>query len=260
MGSSISQILAEKHFVKPKYITLSDRDVTSISELSAKNHISVTGNNVKAVRGADILLLAVKPIDMNGVLHEISAHLSKNTLVISIAAGITIRHIQTIIGTHITVIRAMPNTPTRIAKGVTVWTSAKVSPTQKRYAQRLFRMLGDEYHTDDEALLDKVTAVSGSGPAYFFYFTECFVRAARALGMDEQLAYLLATKTFTGTALFLEQTGKTPEELRRAVTSKNGTTEAGIRAMEHKLDTILALCVRAAYIRAMELGNQKKSV
>lgn len=257
MGKSFALILAEHEFVNAGNLTISDRDSTSIKDLSQNHHINITDNNREAVRNAQIILLAVKPIDIPNVLEEIKDSINASALIVSIAAGVKIQSLQRVLGRKVAVVRAMPNTPTRIAQGMTVWTSnARTSSLQKKYTKALFRVLGEEYYTDSEPLLDKVTAVSASGPAYYFYFTEVLIQAARELGFNEQLAYTLVTKTFFGAAALMKQTGNTPEELRKAVTSKKGTTEAAIRTMENgHLEKIITMGVHAAYTRAQELGK-----
>lgn len=258
MGKSFALILAKHGFVEPIHLSVSDRDLTSIKDLSL-HAINITDSNREAIKNARVILLAVKPIDILTVLAEIKDVIDHSALIVSIAAGIKIQSLEHVLGHEVAIVRAMPNTPTRIARGITVWTANKhATASQKKYAKSMFQVLGNEYYTDQEALLDKVTAVSGSGPAYYFYFTEALIHAALALGFDNKLAYALATKTFFGTAALMEQTGKTPEELRNAVTSKKGTTEAAIHAMEEgKLNEAVAKGVFAAFTRAQELGNAR---
>jgi len=238
-------------------LTVSDRDCASIEDLAREHNITITDNNRKATKNAHVILLAVKPVDIPSVLEDIKTVIKSKTLIMSIAAGVKIQSLQQVLGKDVAIVRAMPNTPTRIAKGITIWTSnKKASVQQKKYAESLFNALGEQYYTKREPLLDKVTAISGSGPAYYFYFTEALIHAALTLGFNEQLAYVLATKTFFGTAALMEQSGKTPEDLRRGVTSKKGTTEAAIHQMEKgKLGETVQKAVHAAFTRAQELGK-----
>lgn len=257
MGKSFALMLTERGFVDAEKLTVSDRDPSSIKDLAREHNIHITGSNPQAAKNARVILLAVKPIDIPVVTNEIKSIINGSTLIISIVAGLKIHSLQRTFGQSISIVRAMPNTPARIAKGITVWTSnRRVSIEQKTYVKSLFSTLGEQYYTERESLLDKVTAISGSGPAYYFYFTEALIHAALKLGLSESLAYALATKTFFGTATLMEQTGKTPEELREAVTSKKGTTEAAIRALDKgKFGEIVTKGVRAAFIRAQQLGN-----
>lgn len=256
MGKSFALMLT-KRFIAPSYLTVSDRDRASIEDLARDHGIAVTDNNPEAIKNARVILLAVKPVDICAVIEDIKTVVKPGTLFISIAAGVKIQNLRRILGKNAVIVRAMPNTPTRIAKGITVWTTnGKASKDQIDYTKALFSVLGEQYFTENESLLDKVTAVSGSGPAYYFYFTEALIHAALKLGFNEQLSYALATKTFYGTAALMEHSGKKPEDLRKAVTSKKGTTEAAIGQMkEDNLEKIVEKAVYAAFRRAQELGN-----
>jgi pyrroline-5-carboxylate reductase len=155
------------------------------------------------------------------------------------------------------IVRSMPNTPAKIGEGVTVWTAtAAVTAAQKKRASVILGAMGKEYFVDDEKYLDAATAVSGSGPAYLFYFVEAFIEAAVSIGWSQETAKDLALDTVYGAVELLKQSGTEPAELRRMVTSPGGTTAAAITKLETgKFKELMAQAVKAALGRAVELGN-----
>lgn len=206
-----------------------------------------------------VLVAAVKPQVMAEALAALPGSVkTARPLVLSIAAGTPVAAFTGALG-DVPVVRAMPNTPAAVGKGMTgFFASGNVSEEQKALARALLGVLGRVAEVETEADIDKVTAVSGSGPAYLFLLTECLARAARALGLPAESADELARQTVIGAAALLEASGDEPAELRRAVTSPGGTTEAALEVLMREdggLCALLEEAVKAAERRARELAG-----
>lgn len=206
----------------------------------------------------DMIVLAVKPQVMPAVCASIAATLPATTPVLSIAAGQKIAAFQTYFAANQPVIRAMPNTPAAVGKAVSVaCPSAQITPEQRNMADILLRSIGRVAWVEDEAAMDAVTAVSGSGPAYVFYLMEALRDAGIAAGLTPDLAATLARQTVIGSAALAEEADTTPAAmLRQNVTSPGGTTEAALKIlMDGRLQTILNEAVEAAAKRSRELSK-----
>jgi pyrroline-5-carboxylate reductase len=260
MGEAILGALLEKKLCQPADISVSDISEPRRQYLKKQYGISVTASNKEAVGSKDVVVLAVKPQNINEVLADLKGYLKSNQLVLSIAAGVKIATISQGLG-HDKVVRSMPNTPAQIGLGISGWTAtAGVSGEQKARAKTILGAMGKEIYFDDEEYLDKVTAVSGSGPAYFYLFAESLIDAAVGLGLNRKDAETLVLQTMLGAAHLMEKSDKTPAELRRNVTSKGGTTERAIQVFEGSdLAGIVGKAVKAACQRAKELGEPAKS-
>lgn len=258
MGEAILAALLEKKLCKPVDISVSDISDDRRQYLKKKYRIAVTANNKEAVKGKDVIALAVKPQNIKEILADLKGKLTDNQLILSIAAGVKISTISQATG-HDKVVRSMPNTPAQIGLGMSGWTATKeVTASQKKLARTILGAMGKEIYFDDEKYLDMVTAVSGSGPAYFYLFAESLIDGAIKLGIKRQDAETLVLQTMLGAAHLVNQSAKTPAELRRDVTSKGGTTERAIEIFERNdLPGIVAKAVQAAYQRAKELGDAK---
>ncbi|HEX6995370.1 MAG TPA: pyrroline-5-carboxylate reductase [Gammaproteobacteria bacterium] len=205
----------------------------------------------------DAVVIAVKPHQVEDAVRPLAPLADGGTLFVSIAAGKTITSLTRVLGERAAVVRAMPNTPAAIGRGMTVMTpSAGVAPAQRALADELLGAVGSTAWIDDEGLMDAVTAVSGSGPAYVFLLIECLTRAGTKAGLDPELAERLATATVAGAGAYAERSGEPAAELRRRVTSPNGTTEAALRVLmgDGGLDGLLERAVRAAADRSRELS------
>ncbi len=235
--------------------------VISDASLERRTHISSTigvaaveANRVPA--GCPLVVLAVKPQVMGDVLKEVAPAVRPDAVVISIAAGITTRFIDAQFGGRGRIIRVMPNTPLLVGRGMAaIAAGPRATPQDMHLAKRVF---GDSGLTCEvaEEQMDAVTAVSGSGPAYFFYLVEAMVEAGVADGLDAQTALLLATQTCAGAAAMLAETQTTPEVLRARVTSPNGTTQRAIETMDSAgVKASLIKAIRAAAARSRELGK-----
>ncbi len=204
---------------------------------------------------SDILVLAVKPQAMGEALAEAKPGAKAETLLVSIAAGISIAFIQDAIGGTARVVRVMPNTPALVRAGAAALApSANCVPDDVAAAKTIFESIGIA-EVVEEADIDAVTALSGSGPAYFFYAVECLVKAAAAEGLDEGVATRLATQTLLGAGKLLSESGDSAAVLRQKVTSKGGTTEAALRTFgEQGFEKVIGAGVSAAAARSRELG------
>ncbi len=205
--------------------------------------------------GSRIIILAVKPQNFDEVLAALRRHVRQDQLIISIAAGITCHYIEKRLG-KVRVVRTMPNLPAQVGEAVTGICRGKFATTADiKMAQQIFNCIGKTVVVD-ERLMDAVTAVSGSGPGYVFYFAECLEKAARSLGLNPAMARELVTQTLKGSARLLEQSGEGADILRARVTSKGGTTQAALAVFEkNKTGKIVQWALTAARKRAKELSK-----
>jgi pyrroline-5-carboxylate reductase len=219
--------------------------------------IRVVSDNVAAIDGADVVLFAIKPQMLGRVGREIGPHLRRGQLVLSVIAGATTAALTGTLG-HDQVIRAMPNTPARLGKGMTVWyPTPETTPEQREQASLLLGALGKELEVDDEKFVAMATAVSGTGPTYVFLVMEALIDAAVHLGFPRHVAHDLVIETLEGSTLFAKQSGMHPAELRNMVTSPGGTSAAALHELESgRLRTVLSEAVWAAFRRTVELGDQ----
>ena len=214
--------------------------------------------NSEAAENADVLLIAVKPAKVLATLEEIKASVKDGALVISVAAGVTTESMEQAIGSKASVIRAMPNTPSIVGHGVTGIAKGKSSnDSQLALAKDLFETVGQVIVVDEEKI-NALSTISGSGPAYVFYFAEKLMTAAKKMGFSEKEANLMVRATFLGSATFLAASSDSPETLRAQVTSPNGTTmQATARFDEAELEKVFIEATEAALARAIELGKNK---
>lgn len=205
--------------------------------------------NKRAVEGASIVVLAVKPWAIHDVLRDIAETLEPGAIVVSVAAGITCASMEALVPDGVAVLRAMPNTPSHIGRGVTgISAGATATAAHTETVRHIFETVGSVLVVDEERI-DAVSAVSGSGPAYLYFFAEQFIAAAERLGFSADEARLLAQGTVTGAAALLEQSGETPKELRLGVTTPNGTTEQAMHQLQaagwgEAFDRALAAAIR----------------
>lgn len=215
-----------------------------------------------AVEAVDVIVLAVKPQQMREVAAALAPHLGphlgQSPLVLSIAAGIRGADLSRWLGGYGAIVRAMPNTPALIGMGITGLVAlAGVSAEQRTAADAVLRAVGQTVWLDDEALIDPVTAVSGSGPAYVFYFLEAMQAAAEEMGLSAQQGKQLALATFAGATQLAAQSDESLEVLRQRVTSKGGTTHAAITSMQTSgVKEAIVAAMQAAAARGRELGDE----
>jgi pyrroline-5-carboxylate reductase len=219
--------------------------------------IRAVPSNVEAIENADVVLFAIKPQMLGKVGREIGPHLRRGQLVLSVIAGATTTALIGTLG-HDQVIRAMPNTPARLGKGMTVWyATPETTQEQREQAAALLGALGVQLEVDDEKMVAMATAVSGTGPTYVFLVMEALIDAAVHLGFPRHIAHDLVIETLEGSTLFAKQSGMHPAELRNMVTSPGGTSAAALHELESgRLRTVLSEAVWAAFRRTVELGDQ----
>jgi pyrroline-5-carboxylate reductase len=225
--------------------------------LTAAHGIRTIASNPDAVRGADIVLLAIKPQMLARVGGEIRNSLEPGQLVISVLAGGTTKALIGFLG-HRAVVRAMPNTPAQLGRGMTVWyATPDVTEEQRNQAGTLLSALGAQIEVDDEKMVAMATAVSGTGPTYVFLVMEALIDAAVHLGFPRHIAHDLVVETLEGSTLFAKQSGLHPAQLRNMVTSPGGTSAAALHELESgRLRTVFSEAVWAAFRRTVELGEQ----
>jgi len=256
MGEAIIRSLLAKGVAKPDDILASDISEARHDILKNKYRIKTTSDNKEAIKGADVVVLAIKPQEMGKILGELKGP-APSQLVLSIAAGITLETLQKGLG-HSILVRAMPNMPAQVGEGMTVWTAtADVNQKQKDMAQSILAALGKEIYVSGEKYIDMATAVSGSGPAYVFLVIESLVDAGVHIGLPRDMAEKLVVQTVLGSARAVEVMGKHPAELRNMVTSPGGTTTEGLLQLETGgLRSLLLQAVIAAYNKAKSLGGK----
>ncbi|QMU61767.1 MAG: pyrroline-5-carboxylate reductase [Gammaproteobacteria bacterium] len=243
-------------------IAIVDNDQAISTTLNEKfSHCHVYTQSEAALNLADVVVLAVKPQAMQTACEQIATQCQvKRPLIISIAAGILINSIDTWLGGELPIIRCMPNTPALVQAGVTgLFANPEVSIGQRELAYEILNSVGTALWIENESLLDAVTAVSGSGPAYFFYLIEAMMEAGQNLGLNEAQARELTVATATGAAKLISNSDKSAQALRHAVTSKGGTTEAAINTLQqHEMKKIIETAIQNAAKRSQQLSDTSK--
>ena len=257
MGEAMLSALLGKGLTTTREVCVSDVSDARRSHLAQKYGVAVTEDNRQAVNQGDIVVLAVKPQNLTGLMAEINGQLKPGQLVLSIIAGAGLETLCQGLN-YRSVVRVMPNTPAQIGEGMSVWTATpEVTATQKERASSILGTMGREIYVDEEKYLDMATAVSGSGPAYFFLFVESLVESAVDIGLAREVAEELVLQTMLGSGHLLRKSGKPPAELRRLVTSPGGTTAAALLQFEKgDLTNLVKQAVSAAYHRARELAGK----
>ncbi len=257
MGGAIARGLLHAGDISIKNMAACDMDQDKVDELSAESGIEVSTKAEDVMRFADAVLLCVKPQGMEAVLENIAPHVRPNHLVISIAAGISTEYIESRLSEGVRVIRVMPNTPALVLAGAAAICKGKhARDADLLLAADIFRVLGCVVTIEEERQMDVVTALSGSGPAYFFLMVEALVEAAVKLGLPREEAEILAEQTLFGAGKMLLQDNTHPAELRQNVTSPGGTTEAALKVLQSgRFNDLLADALQAAAARAKELGQ-----
>jgi pyrroline-5-carboxylate reductase len=257
MAGAIVQALLNAGETSPEQIVASDPIAEQTETLQARYGISVTDDNISAARGADIVILAVKPQVLPMVLAELRGVIQPDRLVFSIVAGMPIATISTGLD-HPAVVRSMPNTPAQIGQGMTVWTaSSAVTERQLEQVRAILVTMGKELYVVHEEALDMATAVSGTGPTYVFLLMEALVDAAVHLGFSRREARELVIQTVLGSVKFAQQSNLHLAQLRNMVTSPGGTSAEAIYQLEKGgIRTVLSKAVWAAYQKSQLLGKR----
>jgi pyrroline-5-carboxylate reductase len=254
MGEAMIAGLVGRRLVDPSQVTCSHPRAERREELASLHGVAVTADNVAAARDGDIVLLAVKPQMLAGVMAELRGSLRADQLVISVVAGASTRALGDGLQ-HPAVVRTMPNTPAQIGQGVTVWYATDtVDETRREQVRAMLAALGREFEVHDERQVAMATAVSGTGPTYIFLFIEALTDAAVHLGFPRHVARELVLDTMSGSAEFALQSGKHVAELRDMVTSPGGTSAEALYELEKgRLRTVVSDAVWAAFERTLQL-------
>ena len=245
-------------------MTVSD-PVEQIRHVLEEKGIQTTADNLEAIKNADVVVLAVKPQVLATVLQPLKGLLS-DKLVISIIAGAEIQTISDLIGGSQRIVRVMPNTPALVQTGAHgIYASEAVGKQDRELTSQILAATGLTIWLDNEAQIDAVTAVSGSGPAYFFYLMESMIRAGKNLGLEEKVATALTLQTALGIAQMAITSSNYPAELRKNVTSPNGTTQAALEVFDRaqisqNIQAALAAAQKRSQELAQELSDKTKSV
>jgi len=256
MGEALIKGIVTAGLVAPGSVHAFDVRAERIAEMSQRYGIRAATSNAEVLREADVLILAVKPQIIASVLGEMRATLGRRSLVISIAAGVPTARLREVLGAEARLIRVMPNTPALVLEGVTAIARGQgLEPGDLETAEELFRAVG-KVVVLDEGLMDAVTGLSGSGPAYVAIVIEALADGGVNMGLDRATAMTLATQTVLGAARLLAETGLHPGALKDMVSSPGGTTIAGVAGLEEGgVRTALITAVQRATLRSRELGR-----
>ena len=255
MATAIIKGLIQSRTYLPDQLTTSDKSDNALKIISDKFGIMTMANR-DLVSTCSTVVLSIKPQNMREVLEEIRGKLTGKHLVISIAAGIPLKMIHSIIGRDIPLIRVMPNTPALVQKGISVLARGQWAEDEHMStAKNIFNAVGNTIEVKED-LMDAVTALSGSGPGYVFRIMECMVSSGINIGLDPDTSLRLVIQTFLGAAYLARESDLPLSGLREMVTSPGGTTAAGLGVFEDMgLEDMIKKAVKAAYDRAMELGK-----
>ncbi len=259
-SSLISGLIASGH--APKQIWVSDINPDTLTALAKQLNVNTSVNNDDIINAVDVVVLAVKPQTLSTVAQSAAALIQKKkSLVVSIAAGINQSSLSRWLGADTAIVRCMPNTPALVLTSATaLHANDKVTAAQRDLAENILRAVGIALWVEDEAELDAVTAVSGSGPAYYFLLMEAMEKAAVELGLSEETARLLVQQTALGAAKIALESSESPEQLRRRVTSPGGTTQRAIETFEQGGFTeLVAKALHAARDRSIEMSKQMEN-
>lgn len=259
MGLIYAHSFIKYKIVRPENLLLVEKSPERQQKLQALNIGRVVTTADASISDSDLVILSVKPQDFKELAPDIAIHLKPHTIILSIMAGVELASIQQLLN-HRHVVRAMPNSPVEIGMGMTVFTSSDTfTPEQILRVENLLATTGRTLYVEKEELLDAVTALSGSGPAYFYYFMQHLVQAGIEMGLDEHVSSTLAKQTMLGAFHLINNANKPLDELIRAVASKGGTTEAALRTFgEAGMDQTIINALKNAEKRARELSQGLK--
>ncbi len=259
-SSLLSGLIASGH--SPQYLWVSDVNPEALKSLAETLHVNTSINNADVINAVDVVVLAVKPQILNEVAVNAAPLIQeKKPLVVSIAAGISQTSLSQWLGAETAIVRCMPNTPALVLTGATaLHANTQVDAEQHDLAENILRSVGIALWVEDESDLDAVTAVSGSGPAYYFLLMEAMEKAALELGLNETTARLLVQQTALGAAKIALESSESPEELRKRVTSPGGTTQRAIETFEQGGFTeLVSKALHAAKDRSIEMSKPSET-
>lgn len=258
MATAMIRGLVAGGVCKPAQICASDIDPAKRAALRRALKVEASADNAAIVRDARVIVLAVKPQIIDAVLAEMRPSVTPRTLFVSIAAGIPTARLERGLGPGARVVRAMPNTPALLGKGMSVAVRGRhATAADERLVLKLLRTVGIARAVRDERLLDAVTGLSGSGPAYVYLFAEALIAGGIAAGLPPAVATELALQTISGAAAMLQEANETPQRLREMVSSPGGTTLAGLSELDRRgFTAAVTAAVVTATRRATELGRE----
>jgi pyrroline-5-carboxylate reductase len=259
-SSLISGLIASGH--SPQHLWVSDINPDTLTALAKNLNVHTSASNDTVINEVDVIVLAVKPQTLSTVAKSATPLIrQKKTLVVSIAAGISQHSLSQWLGADTAIVRCMPNTPALVLTGATaLHANTSVTPEQRDLAENIMRSVGIALWVKDESELDAVTAVSGSGPAYYFLLMEAMEKAALELGLNEVTARLLVQQTALGAAKIALESSESPEQLRKRVTSPGGTTQQAIATFEQGGFTgLVSKALHAARDRSIEMSKQSEN-
>ena len=254
MGTAYARSFRKYGLVKPEDLHLVIRGDAHRTRLETLGQVTTAID--AGISGSSLVIIAVKPQDFGSIAPALADVLRPEQVVLSIMAGITLERLKTSLR-HATIVRAMPNAPAQIGRGSTAYaTGNELNMRQTLMVEQLLNSTGRAVHLSNEALLDPVTALSGSGPAYFFHVVRTMIDAGISLGLEPHVAGALVKQTMLGSFHLMEHADRTPDELIKAVMSKGGTTEAAFKVFEQEgLADTLRNAINAASARATELSS-----
>ncbi|MBU6422599.1 MAG: pyrroline-5-carboxylate reductase [Chloroflexi bacterium] len=261
MAEAMIRGLLEKRIVPASRIAVTGPRRERRADLVKRFGVRALASNADAARGADVVVLSVKPQVLASVMRELNGKLDADQLVLSIVAGATLRSLRAGLA-HGAIVRSMPNTPAQVGMGVSVWTATpEATAEQRELARVVLGAFGEVLHAEEEQDVDRATALSGTGPAYVFLLMEALVDAGVHLGFSRRVSEELVLRTVEGSAAFARASGRHLAELRNQVTSPGGTSAAALYELEKgSLRTVLSRAVYAAYVRTRELGADADQV
>ncbi len=256
MGEAMIKSVLNRRLASPGDIIVSDVSQARRTAIEKSYHVQTTAENGMAATRGEVVVLAVKPQVLTEVLADLKGKMPSESVVLSIVAGVKISALKAGLS-HEAIVRSMPNMPAQIGEGMTVWTATPgVNAVQRAMVEGILETLGKQVYVKDEKFLDMATAISGSGPAYFFLVIEALIDAAVHMGFSREVATELVVQTAVGSARAMQATAKHPAELRNMVTSPGGTTtEALLKLEQGGLRGLIMEAVVAAYEKAKKLGE-----
>ncbi|HEX5032864.1 MAG TPA: pyrroline-5-carboxylate reductase [bacterium] len=260
MAQALLKGLLKSGLARPQDVLVSRKSKAELARLGRELKVATTADNLELAAGCRWIWLGIKPFQAREVLAEIAPALPKDAVLLSMLAGISCKTLRCCLGAGPGLIRFMPNTPALIGQGMTgVYFDPKVKPATRREALRILQALGETLEVKNEARLDAVTGLSGSGPAFVYYLADALAEGGRQAGLKIHEARRLAYQTLRGAIGLLQSTGLTPEELIAQVVSKGGTTEAGLKVLsKSKVAESISRAVARASRRATEIKEQNE--
>lgn len=260
MGLTYAEGMMSSPLLGRKKLKIYDTDPVKIKKLQTENNFDVYDSLSGCLPSADLIFIAVKPYHCEGLFKEMMPMVNENQVVVSLMAGVTIQHIQDSLGL-LKVVRTMPNLPAQVGKGVTSYTEAKeVTRIELLTIRNLLDTTGESIHVSTEKFIDATTGISGSGPAYVFYFMQSMLEAAKKMGFSDNDSKVLVSNTFEGAIALFNHSDISPKKWMDKVASKGGTTRAALDSMnDNNVKELIKDAAYAAFDRAVELGDEFNS-